>query len=139
MEHYLHMCQSMRNTRSRLQSSPRLLAPTKAKASPNQLNNFNVSTESHTRQPPPPCLQCLCLHDLSPTSRIYINWRSTLIFLQPPPPLHLLMFELQTLNSIPPSYVSIVLISLTPAIPIVVILTYLSTRSIVHAIPLSVT
>ncbi len=40
------------NTRSRPQSSPRLLAATKARASPNQLNNFNVSAESHTRQHP---------------------------------------------------------------------------------------
>ncbi len=81
MEHHLHMCQSMCNTRSRLQSSTRLLAATKARASPNQINKF--SPESHSRQPPPPphpCLQRLCLHDLSPTSRIYINWRPTLIF-----------------------------------------------------------
>ncbi len=40
---------------------------------------------------------------------------------------------------LPLFYVSIVFISLTPAIPTVFILTFLSTRSIVHAIPLIVT
>ncbi len=56
-EHCLHMCQLTRNTRSRLQSSTRLLVTTKARASLNQLNNFNASAESHTRQqqqPPSP-------------------------------------------------------------------------------------
>ncbi len=47
MEHNLHMHQSMRKTRSRLQSSTRLLAVTKAMASLNQLTNFNSSAESH--------------------------------------------------------------------------------------------
>ncbi len=52
-------------------------------------------------------------HDLSPTSRIYINWRPTLIFVQPP--LHPLMFELQTLDSAPPIFhVFIILISAHP-------------------------
>ncbi len=79
----------------------RLLAATKATASPNQLNNFNARAESHSRQPTPhPCLQCLCLHDPSPTSRIYMNWCSTLTFVQPL--LHPLMYELQTLDSTPP-------------------------------------
>ncbi len=54
MEHSLHVCLSMRYTRSRLQSSMRLLAVTKARTSPNQLNNFNVSADSPTPQPPPP-------------------------------------------------------------------------------------
>ncbi len=50
------------------------------------------------------------------------------------------MFELWTLDSTSPLfYVSIVFISLTPAIPTVFILAYISTRSIVHAIPLIVT
>ncbi len=55
--------------------------------------------------------KCLCLCGLSPTSRIYINWRPTLIFVQPP--LHPLMFELQTLTP-PIFHVSIVLINPHP-------------------------
>ncbi len=43
MEHYIHMYQSMCKTRSRLQGSTRLLAATKARAPPNQLNHFNAS------------------------------------------------------------------------------------------------
>ncbi len=154
------MCQSIRNTRSRVRSSTRLLAATKARASPNQLNNFNVSAKSHTPQPLP---LCLCLHDLSPTSRylhyvlpscLYnpppppppINVWTPNIRLRPPPIFHVsivlisphpLMFKFQTLDSAPTLfYVSIVLISLTPAISTVFILTYLSTWSIVYAIPL---
>ncbi len=46
---YLHMCQSI-HTRSRPQSSTPLLAATKARAPPNQLNYFNVSAEIHTWQ-----------------------------------------------------------------------------------------
>ncbi len=57
---------------------------------------------------------------------------STLIFVQPRPP---------PLGSNPPPlfHVSIVLLSLNPALSTVFILTYLSTRSIVHVIPLIVT
>ncbi len=97
MEYYLHMCQSMQNTISRLQSSTRLLGATKARASPNQWNSFNVDSEGLSRQPSPPHLSPMfCLNDLNPTSRIYINFRSTLIFSQTT---HPYMFELQTLDS----------------------------------------
>ncbi len=84
MEHYLRMFQSMRNTQSRRQSSTRLLAATKARASPNQLNNFNVGAESHTRQlqtldsnppPTPPliCFYCFDKPDPNHTFSIYTD------------------------------------------------------------------
>ncbi len=54
-----------------------------------------------------------------------------------PPPVNVWTLNPRLHSS--PFYVSIVFISLTPAIPTVFILTYLSTRSIVHAIPLIAT
>ncbi len=88
MEHYLHMYQSMSITRSRLQSSTRLLAATKPRASPNQLNNFNVSAESHTRQPPPP----------TPVSNVYVCMTSAL------PPLFTLIGVLPSYNNLPSTH-----------------------------------
>ncbi len=157
MEHNLQMCQSMCNTRCGLQSSTVLFAATKTRASPNQLNNFIASAESHIMQPTTPYLQFLCLHDLNSPPRIYINWLfyllrggfPTLIYVQPsPPPINVwtptlppLMFLLfyKPAFITPLFHVSIVFISLTPALSTVFILTYLSTRSIVHAISLIVT
>ncbi len=76
MEHYLHIHQSMRNNRSRLQSSTRILAATKARASPDQLNHFNVSSESHTTQPSCICtnksLYRLIVHAIP----LIVTWRS---------------------------------------------------------------
>ncbi len=114
MEHYLHMCQLMRNTRSQLQSSTRLLAATKARASPNQLNNFNVSAESPSLLPHHP-------H----------------ICTTPPPPINVWTPKLRLHP--PPLYVSIVLLSLAPALSTTVILTHLSTRSVVLAIQFIIT
>ncbi len=61
-----HMCQSMCNTRSRLQSSTRLLTAMKARASPNQLINFNASPERI--HPPPPTM-----------SNVYVDMTSALV------------------------------------------------------------
>ncbi len=82
--------------------------------------------------PPPISYLNVCMTSTLPPV-FSLNGFSTLKFVQPSPQI---MFELQ------PSlrfHVSIVFISLTPALSIIFILIYLSTRSVVHAIPRIVT
>ncbi len=114
----------MRKTRSQLQSSTRLLAATRP--SPNQLNNFDSSAGSRTQQTLSPCVQDLCLHDLSPTSRVYISWHLYSLICTTPPPLHQLMFQLQTVDSTPPPFLYFYCFDKPAPNPITSMYTYLS-------------
>ncbi len=85
MEHYIYMYQSMRKTRSRLQGSTRLLAATKARASPNQLNNFNASARKsqilQLHSPPVSNAYAYMISALPPA--LTLIGFSTLLFVQP--------------------------------------------------------